>query len=138
MRIYVASSWRNTIQPAVVGMLRDWGHVVYDFKNPGPGSHGFGWHEIDPNWQQWTPSQYRDALDHPVAIRGHKLDFDAMQWCDACVLVLPSGRSASFELGWCMGAGKRGLVAMFEPCEPELMYRGAAICTTAGELKASL
>ncbi len=54
--------------------------------------------------------------------------------CDACVLVLPSGRSASYEFGWAIGAGKRGAVVQFEPCEPELMYLGQPILTTPDEL----
>lgn len=35
MKIYVASSWKNRVQPHVVKMLRAFGHEVYDFKNPG-------------------------------------------------------------------------------------------------------
>jgi hypothetical protein len=34
VKIYVASSWRNAEQPEIVGLLRDLGHEVYDFKNP--------------------------------------------------------------------------------------------------------
>lgn len=34
MRIYVASSWRNTHQPEVVAKLRELGHEVYDFREP--------------------------------------------------------------------------------------------------------
>ena len=51
MRIYVASSWRNLIQPDVVVMLRNLGHNVYDFKNPGPGNSGFQWAQIDEGWK---------------------------------------------------------------------------------------
>ena len=29
-----------------------------------------------------------------------------MEACDACVLVLPCGRSAHLEAGWCCGKGK--------------------------------
>ena len=134
MKIYVASSWRNMLQPAIVTMLRRCGHEVYDFRNPEPGESGFNWREIDPNWQQWTPAQYREALQHPIALAGFKLDMDALQSCDACVLVLPSGRSASFEFGWAISAGKKGAVVMFEPCEPELMYLGQPILTTTNEL----
>lgn len=36
-KIYVASSWRNSHQPAVVQALRADGHDVYDFRNPAPG-----------------------------------------------------------------------------------------------------
>lgn len=63
-RIYVASSWRCTEQPAVVQALRDQGHEVYDFRNP-PGKSGFGWSEIDPDWQSWSVNAYREQLDHP-------------------------------------------------------------------------
>lgn len=134
MKIYVATSWRNLIQPAIVHALRRCGHDVYDFRHPAPDNKGFSWSEIDPNWQQWSPAEYRAALQHPVAERGHGFDMRALRDCDACVLVLPSGRSASWEFGYAMGQGKRGAVVMLEPCEPELMYRGAEIITTMDEL----
>ena len=51
-----------------------------------------------------------------------------------CVLVLPSGRSASWEFGYAMGAGKRGVVVQLEHPEPELMDREAEIVTEIGEL----
>lgn len=109
-RVYVASSWRNRIQPLIVEALRSDGHEVYDFRNPAPGVHGFSWSEIDPNWESWTPAAYRAALQHPIARRGYGYDIAGLRWCDVCVLVLPSGRSASWELGYAMGAGKPGIV----------------------------
>ena len=134
MNIYVASSWRNLLQPGIVHALRRCGHEVYDFRNPTEGTHGFSWSEIDPNWQEWTPEGYREALRHPIAIRGYESDIDAVKACDACVLVLPSGRSASWEFGYAMGQGKRGSVVMLEPFEPELMYREAEILTSMNDL----
>jgi len=134
MKIYVASSWRNMLQPAVVHMLRKCGHEVYDFRNPAPGNHGFSWHEIDSAWQSWSPEQYREALKHPIAKAGYELDMDALRSCDACVLVLPSGRSASWEFGWALGAFKNGAVVMLEACEPELMYLGNPILTSTQEI----
>lgn len=122
-RIYVASSWRCPTQPAVVQALRDAGHEVYDFRNP-PGKTGFGWSEIDPDWLDWTIDAYRDRLDHPRAVDGFGADFDAMQWADTFVLVLPCGRSAHLELGWAVGAGKRTSILLSQNgFEPELMYR---------------
>ena len=115
-------------------MLRKSGHEVYDFRNPAPGNHGFAWSAIDEAWQDWTPTQYRDALEHPIAKAGFGLDMNALRDCDACVLVLPSGRSASFEFGWAIGNGKRGAVVTFDKCEPELMYAGNPILTTTDEL----
>jgi hypothetical protein len=110
MKIYVASSWRNPWQPGVVTLLRDLGHEVYDFRNPKPGNDGFRWSEIDGGWRSWTPAQYREELDSQIAKDGFKLDFDAMKWADACVLVQPCGTSAHLELGWACGAGKRTAV----------------------------
>jgi len=133
----VASSWRNKYQPEVVALLRELGNDVYDFKNPVEGNTGFSWREIEPDWQHWTPAQYRHALDHPVAVEGHRYDLDAMTACDTCLLVLPSGRSASYEFGWCVGQGKRGVVFIPEPVEPELMYRGASILVTWDELRSA-
>jgi nucleoside 2-deoxyribosyltransferase len=134
MQIYVASSWRNLLQPGIVHALRRCGHDVYDFKNPAPGNKGFSWREIDPNWEQWTPEQYRQALQHPIAKAGYTADIDALKACDACVLLLPSGRSASWEFGYAMGQGKRGYVVQFEAFEPELMYREAQFITSMPEL----
>ena len=102
-KIYVASSWRNEHQQEVVKVLRELGHEVYDFKNP-EGKTGFQWSEIDKDWQNWTTEQYREALEHPVAQAGFESDFNAMNWADVCVLVLPSGRSANTEAGWMAGA----------------------------------
>ena len=121
--IYVASSWRNDKQPGVVAALRAEGHTVYDFKNPEPDNNGFSWRSIAPDWQNWTPEAFREALWHPAAIDGFRLDMDALKACDACVLVLPCGRSAHLELGAAVGLGKRTAVLLDPNCEPELMYR---------------
>lgn len=125
-RIYVASSWRNPEQPAVVERLIELGHEVYDFRNPRPGDHGFAWSEIDPEWLGWTPRPFRDLLDHPIAVAGFESDFDAMKWADTFVLVLPCGRSAHLEAGWAIGEGKpTALLLREDKFEPELMYRMA-------------
>lgn len=137
-RIYVASSWRNAYQPSIVEVLRRAGHQVYDFRNPAPGNTGFRWSDIDPGWKGWDPKAYREALQHQIAADGYGLDFSAMQWADTCVLLLPAGRSASFELGWCMGAGKLGVVYIPEPVEPELMFRDARIVVNGRELLEAL
>lgn len=123
MKIYVASSWRNIYQPAVVVVLESMGHEVYDFRKPSTDNKGFEWSQIDKDWEKWTSEEYVKALDHPIAIKGFKFDFDAMKWADTCVMVLPCGRSANTEAGWMKGAGKK--VFVFQPIaqEPELMYK---------------
>lgn len=122
MRIYVASSWRNEAQPLVVRRLRSEGHEVYDFRHPHDGDNGFHWSEIDPDWESWTPEQYRESLDHPLANGGFKSDMDALEWCDAVVAVQPFGRSASLELGWACGRDK-WTILLLAKLEPELMVK---------------
>lgn len=139
MKVYVASSWRNLAQPGVVTMLRSSGHEVYDFKNPPHGRGGFAWSEIDPNWQKWTATEYRAALDTAIAEDGYRSDMDAMEWADACVLVLPSGRSAHLEAGWFAGKGKPVFVLTRDGEEPELMAKMCTeICTSFSELMDAL
>jgi hypothetical protein len=138
VKVYVASSWRNLYQPGVVGLLRRYGHEVYDFRHPVPGNDGFSWRETGHQFGAWSGPIHREALNHPVAVQGYGFDMAAMKWADACVLVLPAGRSASFELGWCMGAGKLGVVFIPEPVEPELMWREARIVVDPNELLAAL
>lgn len=161
MKIYIASSWRNRYQPAVVVALRKAGHEVYDFRNPQVGDNGFHWSEIDEAWQAWTVAEFQEALKHPIAQSGFDADFEAMQWAEACVLLLPSGRSAHLEAGWFIGQGKASAIYLprdmeaYTPdmkalglgildempsgCEPELMYKLAnAVCGTMGEVLSSL
>ena len=70
-KIYVASSWRNSIQPKVVKALRAEGHEVYDFRNPTVGNKGFAWSAIDKDWMKWTPQQY--VLHRNKSDRGGRL-----------------------------------------------------------------
>ena len=124
-RIYLATSWKNGGQPFLVDWLRDSGHRVYDFRNPSSALAGFSWTELDPDWEDWTPNEYREKLiNHPRAAQGFTADQRAMAWCDTCVMYLPCGNSAHLELGWCAGQGKHTIIYMEENHEvkPDLMY----------------
>jgi hypothetical protein len=143
-RIYVASSWRNAYQPDVVEMLRLDGHEVYDFRNPGDGNTGFSWHKIDlsvpagPADLRLPAEQIRTMLEHQEAEDGFALDMGALRWCDVCVLVLPSGRSAHMEAGWAAGVGKFTIVLLDEG-EPDLMWKMAnRLCVSMAEVRASV
>lgn len=123
MKIYLASSWRNPYQAETLQWIRALGHEVYDFKNPAPGNTGFGWRQtIDRPIA--NAADLHEALSTPAASKGFGLDFDAMKWADACVLLLPCGNSAHLEAGWFGGAGKPVVVYVpHELREPELMYK---------------
>ena len=140
MKIYVASSWRNVIQPHVVYALRDAGFEVYDFKHPREGEDGFSWKEVSEKpADQWQNADYLKALDHPVARSGFLSDFDAMKRADCCVLVLPCNRSAHLEAGWFSGCGKPLHILLEAKNEPELMYLMAtSISTSLPELMENL
>lgn len=140
MRIYVASSWRNEFQAAVVARLRKVGHEVYDFRGPGDGwgsdgsgPGGFGWSEIDPHWQEWPSdiSRYIEMLNHPRAIEGFNRDMDALRRADVCVMVNPCGQSAHAEMGWASGAGKHTAVYIPGLREPDLMVKMAHLVTAS-------
>ena len=137
-KVYAASSWRNPYQPHVVERLRSAGHRVYDFKNP-PNSTGFEWGKIDPCWGTWTAAEYRAALRSPEAQRGFASDFDAMQWAEVGVLLLPCGRSAHLELGWMAGRGKKTIIWTRDGEPLELMaLLCSTICITEAEVLAAL
>lgn len=130
--IYVASSWRNQMQPIVVAALREANFTVYDFKNP-PTATAFAWTDIgldhsnprdgDPLAPDLsTRADFLSALTHPRAAAGFESDFTAMARADAIIAVTPCGKSAHTELGWGAGAGKHTAVLLDDPCTPELMY----------------
>jgi hypothetical protein len=137
MKIYVASSWRNTYQPTVVANLRQLGFEVYDFKGAGDGwgnnigAGGFGWSEIDPSWKDWITDipTYIKALNHPRAIEGFNRDMDALKTSDICVMVNPCGQSAHAEMGWSAGAGRPTAVYCPAIREPDLMVKMADLVT---------
>lgn len=137
MKIYVASSWRNFLQPGIVHALRRCGHEVYDFRKPKPGVDGFNWKQVGAPtafMNTVAPATWREMLQHPLAAEGYEADISHVRWCEAVVYVLPCGRSASFEFGYAMGQGKRGYVVAFDDTEPELMFREATIITNMNEL----
>lgn len=125
MKIYVASSWRNKIQPDVIRILKKTGHDVYDFRHPDENDNGFHWSEIDPKWESWTAAQFKNGLEHPLAKNGFRKDMDALNNADATILVMPCGRSAHLELGVATGLDQH--TAIFLPpgqkVEPELMWK---------------
>lgn len=144
LRVYVASSWRNEGQPEIVSMLRSAGFAVYDFREPIPGNRGFSWHELDPTLPvgpadlTLPAEQIAYMLRHPIAEDGFALDMNALRWCDACVLVLPCGRSAHLEAGWAAGAGKF-TVGLLADGEPDLMWKMLdRLCTAPSEVLAAL
>jgi hypothetical protein len=135
-KIYVASSWKNTYFPIMIEELRKCNYDVYDFRNPNYPEKGYGfhWESIAKDWKHWLFHQYIQAVQSKEAEAGFMLDFNAMSNADACILLLPSGRSAHIEAGFMRGKGKLlGILIpsinneMPEGFDPELMYRLANV-----------
>lgn len=131
--VYVASSWRNPLHPAVCAALKAAGIEHYDFRNP-PDGTGFSWREVKASGVAGVPGKgsdwesvedYLAMVSHPRALEGFAADFEALEKADTVVLVLPCGKSAHLELGYAAGAGKRTAILLEDPVEPELMYRMA-------------
>lgn len=134
LRIYVASSWRNTQQGELVTLLKAGGFEVYDFKNPKPGNHGFAWKDCEFPYDGGLigTRQFPHLLHTPRAQDGFETDKFALDWCNVLFLLLPCGKSAHLEAGYAAGQGKHVIFVLGEePIEPELMYLlGSGFCRT--------
>lgn len=126
MNLYVASSWKNTLYNGLLGTLRADGFDVWDWRNPPTGGGGFQWREVCPHYDPeaghvLTP-ELNEMLQHPRAQAAFRSDMMGMVKCDACILLLPSGRSAHMEAGYICGRGKP--VHVFRPPAdgPDLMH----------------
>lgn len=139
-KIYVAASWKTPRQPEVVERLRKEGHEVYDFRHPAPGDDGFSWKQLDgvpagDTKAGWPAADVLRALAQPRAREGFENDMRALRDAEVCVLVLPCGKSAHLELGWAVGAGRRTVVLLDDPAEPDLMHLMVdRICLTLDEV----
>lgn len=112
-RIYLATSWKNPDYEWVLARLRREGFNVYDFKHPSPGVAGFAWDQIDADWKNWAPEEYLRALFSRGPVDwAYQADKAGLDWADTCVLLLPSGRSAHLEAGYCVGRGKETFILM--------------------------
>jgi hypothetical protein len=116
LRLYVASSSRNTLIDDVLAAVRGAGHEVYDFRASG--------REIfDPAREIWTPEAYVEAITNPVAQAQFAADLAALESCDCVILLLPAGADASAEAGFAHGQNIPVLVFLGEGFRPGLMHK---------------
>jgi len=125
-KIYVASSWRNTIFDDVVIELESRGFDVYDFKS----DSGFHWSDVDVP-EDCSFDTYQIGLRHQRSIKAFHTDYDALYHADVLILILPCNRSAHLELGFAVGRGKPTAVLFDNPdsVTPELMYKMVSFMT---------
>lgn len=130
-KIYIASSWRNGVQPMLVDALRKLGHEVYDFRHPKGRNDTVVWDAVTPQlslekkYKQGllSPADFDNMLQDPVARMRFREHYEGMLTSDICVLLLPCGRSGHVEAGFMAGLGKKVFVYdVSEIAQPELMY----------------
>jgi len=120
--IYLIGSLKNENVPLTAIRLREAGHEVFD-----------QWYGAGPNaddcWQAYCKQKgfnYKQALaDHGAQ---HVFNFDKrfLDLSSTVVLVLPAGKSGHLELGYAIGAGKRGFILLDgEPDRYDCMYNFA-------------
>jgi hypothetical protein len=130
--IYLIGSLRNPEVPLLANRLREsTGQEVFDdWFAAGP--------EADDKWRDYERGRgrtYREALQGHAARNVFRFDFKHLDRADDVVLVLPAGKSGHLELGWSLGAGKRGFILLDTPDRWDVMYQFAtAVCETEEEL----
>ena len=91
MRIYVASSWRNKLQPEVVAVLQRYDHDVYNFRNPSPEDTGFRWTDCGGDWEMTegpdgrpmvNSVNFTKLLQSARAVDGYMHDIRALRECE--------------------------------------------------------
>lgn len=122
MIIYLIGSLRNPELPVIGNALRQAGHEVFDdWFGAGP--------EADDYWQKHEKQRgtsYYNALHGYAAENVFEFDKRHLNRADAVVLVMPAGKSGHLELGYAIGAGKKGYILFQEePDRWDVMYRFA-------------
>jgi len=121
--LYVVGSLRNPNIPKVAQEIRDKTNVEVfdDWYAAGP--------EADDYWRTYELDRgrtYEEALVGRAATNTFRYDKSNLDRCDACVLVLPAGKSGHLELGYFIGCGKPGYILLDAEYDRwDVMYRFA-------------
>lgn len=111
MRVYLVGSLENPMIPLVTTALVDAGFDVFsDWFAAGEGA--------DLAWAAYEKGRgrsYRDALTNPAAQNVFRFDLRNLLMANAVVQVMPSGKSAAWELGFAAGRGMPTFILMDEP-----------------------
>ena len=131
MKVYLASSWKNATEVRqMASFLRESKYEVDAFCDESTGRYVFSWTEIVFD---------KDDLDAISFLEDHRAqnafeeDKRWLDWADAVLLMLPCGRSAHLEAGYCAGQGKRLVIYSedgFPQGEFDVMYGFASDLVT--------
>ena len=127
MKIYIATSWRMENTAVLLAKrLREEGFKVDCFCEDRAGRCVFHWSELADKKEDIKNYDAKSFIDNPKVQRAFKEDKKWLDWADACVLLLPSGKSAHLEAGYAKGQGKKLYVlGGFIKGEFDVMYNFA-------------
>lgn len=123
-KLYVASSWDHPQQPALVEKLRDRGFEVYNYREINENGNKSILDQLEINKMAVFSSVMLDVMDMARMQDEFKKHIEKLQEADACVLLLPCGRSAHMEASYMKGLGKKVYVfsSYYDKIKPEFLY----------------
>lgn len=132
-KIYLAGSWKNAEKIlALRNLLIEDGHEVDCFASTDTGRTSFNWAELTATLGCQTREEAEivlsgmdaiDLLKYDRVIEAFREDKNWLDWCDTCILILPSGKSAHLEAGYAKGSGKSLVIfGEFLRGERDVMY----------------
>ena len=133
--VYLIGSLRNPKVVEVGNAIRDLEFTCID--------NWFATGKIaDDAWRDYSRAcgkTYQEALESREAVHTFYFDRAYLRLCDAVVLLYPAGKSGHLELGYGVGAGKRGYILLEEEHQPDrydvmLQFGSAGLFTTLPEL----
>jgi hypothetical protein len=106
-RIYLAGSWKNQQEILLIrDILKSQGHEVDCFASEENGRISFNWSKLDDIQDKLPSMDAKDMLEVPRVQEAFREDKRWIDWCDLCILTLPSGKSSHLEAGYAKGQGK--------------------------------
>ena len=111
MKVYIVGSLENPVIPEATNALIAAGFDVFsDWFAAGPGAD-YAW----ADYEKKRGRSYRDALTSPAAQNVFRFDLRNLLAANVVVQVMPSGKSAAWEMGFAAGRGKPTFILMDEP-----------------------
>lgn len=105
MKIYIASSWKNAdLVFGVAEYLRNSDFEVDAFVDDSKGRYVFNWKEIVKDKNKLNAISF---LKDGRTKKAFKEDKKWLDWCDACIVILPAGKSTHLEAGYAKGQRKK-------------------------------
>lgn len=119
--IYLIGSLRNPDMPKISAALR-LALPQHDFFDD--------WYAAGPiaddSWRDYEKARghtFMQGLAGRAATNTFMFDFSWLLKADACVLILPAGKSGHLELGWMLGRDKPGYILLDNPDRWDVMYK---------------